>query len=83
SIEGPPRDFDPKNNWEKQRKLRRGFEGQPFVESGAHELLDKSYTKVIEQAAGYWGRGNWLAVEFFQGNARLLRGKSSTKNNFT
>lgn len=82
-IEGPPRDIDPRNNWEKQKKLRRGFEGQPFVESGAHELLDKSYTKVIEQAAGYWGRGNWLAVEFSQGNARLLRGKSSTKNNCT
>jgi len=80
-IDGPPSDFDPRKNWEKQKKLRRGFEGKPFVHSGSHELLDKSYTKVIEQAAGYWGRGNWLAVEFFQGNARLLRGKNAAKNN--
>ncbi len=68
-------------SWEVD-KQRRGFDGRPYEESGSHELLGKNYTKVIEQAAGYWGRGNWLAVEFFQGNARLLRGKSPTKNNY-
>ena len=81
-IEGPPSDFDPKKNWEKQKRLRRGFEGEPFVESGSHELLDKSYTKIIEQAAAFWGRGGWLGVEFYQGEAKLLRGKGSIKDNY-
>jgi hypothetical protein len=74
-FEGPPSDFNQKKNWEKQ-KLRRGFEGEYFVESGSHELLEKNYNSIIAEASGTWGFGNWLAVEFNQGEAKILRGKS-------
>jgi hypothetical protein len=72
-IEGYPSDFDQQNDWEKE-KLRRGFDGNFFLESGSHELLDKNYTSIISEASGSWGFGNWLAVKFRSGSPILLKG---------
>lgn len=64
-------------NWENE-KLKRGFEGRSFTETGAHELLGKKFNKITE-ASGYWKRGGWLAVQFVGGEARILKG-AKTKN---
>lgn len=69
---GAPSDHIGKD-WEKDKK-RRGFEGRSFIESGAHELLDRNYREILAQVSGYWGFGNWIAVEFKAGKATIRRG---------
>lgn len=74
-IVGVPTDYIGKD-WEKDQK-RRGFEGKPFIESGSHELLDKNYKEILSQVSGFWGYGNWIAVEFEAGKAIIRRGLKS------
>lgn len=69
-----PADYDGTDDWEKGKR-RRGFEGRCLTESGSHELLDRNYKAVLEKAAGHWGFGSWLGVEFSSGRPIIRKGE--------
>lgn len=56
------------------------FEGEP----GPAELAGKNWQKVINQALGYWQRGNYLVVTFPKpGYCQIIRGAGRESSSFT
>jgi hypothetical protein len=80
-FDGAPSECSDARNGPKL-KTRRGFQGTPFTEQGSHELLNKNFREILKQVSGFWGFGNWIAVEFVDGKARILKGAGETPKSF-
>jgi hypothetical protein len=54
--------------------MRRGFVGRHFTAPGSHELLHTDFSGILSAAAGHWGFGGWLAVEFTSDGPVIRKG---------